>query len=109
MLVKLTLVVNFIIILWTAFACADPESAKKTDNLTVFSALFGSVSLKLVVESWWNWHLVSVPSVYEHVCVCLCEYLWEWVSDLIVQGPFYKRVCSFTNQYSYFKWKVSPN
>jgi len=36
--------VNFINVLWAAFARADPESAKKTDNFTVFFffALLGS-------------------------------------------------------------------
>jgi hypothetical protein len=36
MLVKSTPGVNFINILQAAFALEDPESAKKTDNLTVF-------------------------------------------------------------------------
>ncbi len=34
--------VNFINILWAAFTLADPESAKKIDNLTNFFALLGS-------------------------------------------------------------------
>jgi len=38
--------VNFINILRVAFACADPESSKKTENLTVFFALLGSAPLK---------------------------------------------------------------
>jgi len=36
MLMKLTAVVNFINVLRAAFVLADPESAKKTDNLIVF-------------------------------------------------------------------------
>jgi len=39
--------VNFTNILQVAFACADPESAKKkTENVTVFFALLGSAPLK---------------------------------------------------------------
>jgi len=38
--------VNFIIILLAAFACADPKSAKKTYNLTVFFAILGSAHVK---------------------------------------------------------------
>ncbi len=34
-----------------AFTSADPENAKKTDNLTVFFALS---SIKAHVEHWWN-------------------------------------------------------
>jgi hypothetical protein len=49
--------VNFINDAQAAFACADPESAKKTDNLTVFFTLSGMRALKLLVECWWNWHL----------------------------------------------------
>jgi len=37
--------VNFINILRAAFVRPDPESAKKTDNLTVFFALLGSVCI----------------------------------------------------------------
>ncbi len=40
--------VNFTNILHTAFTCADLKSAKKTDDLTVFFALLGSVCLKAV-------------------------------------------------------------
>ncbi len=43
---KRNLKVNFINILRAAYMCADPESAKKTDNLTVFFALLGSVCIK---------------------------------------------------------------
>ncbi len=42
MLMKLTTGVSFIIILQAAFTPTDPESAKKTDILTVFFALSGS-------------------------------------------------------------------
>jgi len=37
--------VNFINVLWAAFSNADPKSAKKTDNLTVFFALLESARL----------------------------------------------------------------
>jgi len=40
--------VNFINILRAAFACADPKSAKKTDNLTVFFLLSISGRVKAV-------------------------------------------------------------
>jgi len=39
--------VNFINILGAAFMRTDPESAKKTDNLTVFFSLLGSAHIKL--------------------------------------------------------------
>jgi len=45
MLVKSTPGVYFINVLWAAFACPDPESAKKTDNLTVFFVLSGSAHI----------------------------------------------------------------
>jgi len=38
--------VNFINVLGAAFTCADPKSAKKTYNLTVFIALLGYVQVK---------------------------------------------------------------
>jgi hypothetical protein len=41
MLVKLTLAFDFTNILCTAFTCAGPKSAKKTDDLTVLFALWG--------------------------------------------------------------------
>jgi len=37
---------NFINILRAAFAHSDPESAEKTDNLTVFFVLLGSAHIK---------------------------------------------------------------
>jgi len=43
-------VVHFINMLWAAFTSADPESAKKTDNLTVFFALFGSACVKALCK-----------------------------------------------------------
>jgi len=47
MLVKLTPWVNFFInILRAAFTRADPEWAKKTENLTVFFVLSGSAHIK---------------------------------------------------------------
>ena len=45
-LMKLTAGVNFINILRLAFMCADPKSAKKIDNLTVFFVLSGSARVK---------------------------------------------------------------
>jgi len=45
---KLTPGVNFINVLWVAFALADPKSVKKTDNFTVFFALLGSLCVKAV-------------------------------------------------------------
>jgi len=42
MLGKLTPGVNFINILQAAFVSTDPQSIKKTDNLTVFFTLLGS-------------------------------------------------------------------
>jgi hypothetical protein len=50
-LMKLTPGVNFINVLQAALTHADPESAKKkTDNLTVFFSLSGSVQAKLFIE-----------------------------------------------------------
>jgi len=43
---KLTIGVNSINILRVAFALADPDNAKKTDNLTVFFALLGYAGVK---------------------------------------------------------------
>jgi len=40
--------VNFTNILWLAFACTVPKSAKKTDGLTVHFLLLESVCLKAV-------------------------------------------------------------
>jgi len=37
---------NFINVLQAAFVCADPKSAKKIDNLTVFFTLLGSTPVK---------------------------------------------------------------
>ncbi len=38
--------VNFVNVLQAAFERTNPKSVKKTDNLTVFFALFGSASVK---------------------------------------------------------------
>jgi len=38
--------VNFTNVLCAAFTCGDPKIAKKTDGLTVFFALLGSVCVK---------------------------------------------------------------
>ncbi len=45
-MIKFTLGVNFINILQADFTRADPKSAKKIDNLTVFFTLLGSTSIK---------------------------------------------------------------
>jgi len=42
--------VNFTNILGTAFTPTDPKSAKKTDGLTVFFVLLGSVLVKAMCE-----------------------------------------------------------
>ncbi len=42
---------NFIKILQAAFGHADPESAKKTDNLAVFFALLGSAPAKVACRT----------------------------------------------------------
>jgi len=47
--------VNFINIPRTAFACADPKSAKNTDNLIVFLHFQDQSAHILLVECWWNW------------------------------------------------------
>jgi len=52
--------VNFINIQQAAYAHADPKSVKKTDNLTVFFALSGSMRAKVLVERWWNWPQVDM-------------------------------------------------
>ncbi len=44
--------VNFINVLQAAFTCADPKGTKKTDNLTLFFALSGSVHVKTVHKRW---------------------------------------------------------
>ncbi len=47
--------VNFINVLWAAITRADPKSAKKTENLTIFFCTFGICTRKkLLVECWWN-------------------------------------------------------
>jgi len=46
MLVKLSLGVNLINTLHAAFTSADPETPKKTDDLTVFFVLLGSAHAK---------------------------------------------------------------
>jgi len=53
MLMKLTLGVNFINVLWAAFTWADPKSAKKTDSLTVFFVLLGSARVNVgEIDPW---------------------------------------------------------
>jgi len=42
--------VNFINIPQVAFKCTDPESAKKTDNLTVFLRFWDLSAQKLLVK-----------------------------------------------------------
>jgi len=43
--------VNFTYILQVAFTHADPERAKKTDNLTVFFMLLGSLGIKALLKT----------------------------------------------------------
>jgi len=60
LLLILPLRLNFINVLRTAFAPADPESVKNTDDLTVFFTLLGSTGVKAVCKS-----LVKLtPSIY---------------------------------------------
>jgi len=42
--------VNFIDVLRAAFTCADPKSAKNTDNLTVFLRFWDLRAQKLLIE-----------------------------------------------------------
>jgi len=49
MLMKLTPGVDFINVLWAAFMHADPKSAKKTDNLTLF-LLFQELCVKKLLK-----------------------------------------------------------
>jgi len=49
--------VNFINSLQAAFESADPESAKKTDNFTVFFMLLGYVSVKATCKTLVKWTL----------------------------------------------------
>ncbi len=66
MLMKLTPGVNFINILRAAFLSADPESAKKTDNLTVFFVLLGSASVKAASRTL----MKLTPGVYSNtICI----------------------------------------
>ncbi len=48
MLMKLTPVVDFTNFLHVVFTCADPKSAKDTDDLTFYFALLGPAR----VEAW---------------------------------------------------------
>jgi hypothetical protein len=50
MFVKLTTGVNFINVLQAAFTHPDPESAKETDNLTVFLRFWDLRAQKLLLE-----------------------------------------------------------
>ncbi len=59
MLVKLITEVNFINILCDASKHADPKSAKDTDDLTEFLHFWNLCTLKLVVKSWSDWHLIT--------------------------------------------------
>ncbi len=43
--------VNFTNIIQAAFTHADPEQAKKTDNLTVFFMLLGSLGIKALLKT----------------------------------------------------------
>ena len=61
MLMKLTLGVNFTNILWAAVTHANPKSAIKLHNLTVFFALLGSARLKAVCKM-----LVKLTFGYVH-------------------------------------------
>jgi len=52
---------NFINILLAALAHADPKSAKKTDNLTVFLMLLGSAHVKAARRM-----LLKLPRGFNH-------------------------------------------
>jgi len=67
----LRLGVNFINFLRAAFTREDPESAKHTDNLTVFYALLGSARVKAAVERSFEFRLPGMDSTK------LCFYLGE--------------------------------
>ncbi len=55
--------VNFINVLRAAFALTDPKSAKKTVKLSVFLRFWDLQAQKLLLEPWWNWHLLSPLSL----------------------------------------------
>ncbi len=60
MFVKLTLGVDFINVLRTAFTLIDPKSVKRCWWLDWVLTLLGSLrAQKLYVKCWWNWHLVT--------------------------------------------------
>jgi hypothetical protein len=50
MLMKLTPGINFINVLQAAFTRADPESLKKTDNLTVFFLIWAPLIAGLTIR-----------------------------------------------------------
>jgi len=56
--------VNFINFLQTAFKCTDPKSAKKTVKLSVFLRFPDLRVQKLLIECWWNWHLLHMVKDY---------------------------------------------
>ncbi len=76
-LVKLTPWANFINTLRAAFTTTDPERAKKTIKLSVFSLrVLYLCSQKLLEECWWNWRHDSHWIHCGIKCVCGCK---QWV------------------------------
>jgi len=63
MLMKMTPAIDFINILCTAFAPADPESIKDTDDLTVFFTLSKSSSVKAARKT-----LVKLTPGWDYPC-----------------------------------------
>jgi len=69
-LVKLTPRLNFINVLWVAFACPDPKSIKKTAKLSIFYTLLGSTSVKAARKMLVK---LTADSKGSHMNMC-----WEW-------------------------------
>jgi len=56
----------------------DPKKRKKTDNVTVFLCFLDLRAQKLLVEHWWNWHLVFTSHPNE-----INQVVWRWDNFLI--------------------------
>ena len=59
--------VNFNNVLAAAFVRADPKSAKKTDNFTVFFALSGSACVKVANRTLMKLTQSVYPSTFNHL------------------------------------------
>jgi len=98
-------------VLQAAFVCANHKSAKKTDNLHFRDLRFRDLRLyKLLVERWWNWHLVlkmsNIPQRVSNI-IWIANYNYNFFVESVQGLLSYKLIREDLQKRSYNLWHQS--